>query len=223
MPRLRMCGAISLLPHITSWHVQGGTTLRLLVEVMDAFGVRVRFGASLVVAGCKALFSILEPRDSLYSGRDSSSAPPNTLRNCQQSTSEELQLQPCLSNWNSVVFECYRCEWVSEWVRVSEKWAKRIVYCMLAVEMHSGTSASLSVFFQSFFHEHLFLPWKSRIEISALSLSLQHSADTRQIWRLSAPPKSCNRRHSIIIVITMMLIIIYVIRTNKMHNFSLMI
>jgi hypothetical protein len=81
----------------------------------------------------------------------------------------------------------------------------------IVIQVRYGT---LSVSVQSFFHEQLLLPWKSAIEISVLFLSQQHSADTRQIWRLSAPSKSYSRYQSIIIVITIMLIIIYVIRTN---------
>ena len=107
---------------------------------------------------------------------------------------------------------------------MSEKRANRIVYCMHVDEMHCDTTnPSLSVSIQTVFLEQLLLPWKSRIEISVLSISPQPSADTRQIWRLSAPPKSCSLCQSIIIVITMILIIIYVIRTKKMHIFSLMI
>ena len=67
------------------------TTLRLLIEVMDAFGVRVRIGAELFVSGCKALFRhwnlVIVGR---YSGRDSSGAPPNTLQKRQQTTLEEI-------------------------------------------------------------------------------------------------------------------------------------
>jgi hypothetical protein len=49
---------------------------------------------------------------------------------------------------------------------------------MFAVEMHTETIASLSISVQTFFHEQLLLlPWKSRIEISILSLSLQHCAE----------------------------------------------
>jgi hypothetical protein len=80
--------------------------------------------------------------------------------------------------------------------------------------------ATSSVSVLTFVREQLLLPRKSGIEILVLPLSLQHSADTRQIWRLSAPPKSCSRYQSIIIVITTMLIIIYAVRTNKMHIFS---
>jgi hypothetical protein len=71
-----------------------GTALRVLVEVMDAFGVRVRIGAELFLAVFKALFRHWNLMFSLYSG----GAPPNALYKCQQSTSEELQFQPDLSD-----------------------------------------------------------------------------------------------------------------------------
>jgi hypothetical protein len=184
------------------------------MEAMDAFGVRVRIGAELVVAGCEALSRhwnlIIVDIQAEIRATHPRIRPRSVCTLRQQRFSCRLIYQTEVPFYTSVGGVSERSERTGSFIVCSPFKCAVRYKCIMGL---------LSVSLQSFYHEQLLLSWKSGIEISVLFLSLHHSADTRQIWRLSAPPKSCSRYQSIIIVLTIMLIIIYVTRTNKMHTF----
>jgi hypothetical protein len=100
------------------------TTLRLLEEVIDAFGIRVRIGTDLVVAGCKALFSALKPH--VVDIPAEIRAAHLRIRSRSVSRLRQKSFIFVLVYQNQIPFAL-------SVAGVSEKRANWIVYCMFAV------------------------------------------------------------------------------------------